>query len=174
MTLKPNHRIHSLYCPLKSRKSAVFIVVCFSVVSFASWKGLDKPLESPNFIELLFAAVVVVALASWLVAFSCFRERLVLSLAIASILTGQITRLAPSVFSRHAETVKTAKLSLWLLALFVSLTMLTQSVRRSNVDPRKVETSTPFQPKQNLQVFLVLILSVLVLGALLYLVPFRH
>ena len=126
----PDQEFHALYCPVKNTKSALFLVACFSVAAFVSWKGLHKAPEQPSVVELLFAILVVAMLAKWLVAFTCFRERLVFSLAIVSLVTGEVTRLVPSVFSKHAELVKSGKLALSLLGLLVSLTMLVQSARR--------------------------------------------
>ena len=126
----PDQEFHALYCPVKNTKSALFLVACFSVAAFVSWKGLHKAPEQPSVVELVFAILVVAMLAKWLVAFTCFRERLVFSLVIVSLVTGEVTRLVPSVFSKHAELVKSGKLALSLLGLLVSLTMLVQSARR--------------------------------------------
>ena len=73
-----DQEFHALYCPVKNKKSALFLVVSFSVVAFVGWEGLHKVPASPSFVELLFAILVVAILAKWLVAFTCFRERWVL------------------------------------------------------------------------------------------------
>src|SRR6266478_5490471 len=72
-----DQEFHALYCPVKNAKSALFLVGCFSVLAFVSWKGLHKPPEHPSLFELLFAILVFAMLAKSLVAFTCFRERLV-------------------------------------------------------------------------------------------------
>jgi len=76
---------------------------------------------------LLFAVVVVAMLAKWLVAFTCFRERLVFGLVIVSMVAAEVERFVPSIVSQHVETVKSGHLALSLLGLLVSLTMLVQS-----------------------------------------------
>ena len=130
----PDQELHALYCPVKNAKSAVFLVVCFSIVAFVSWKGLHRPPEHPDFVLLLFAILVVAMLAKWLVTFTCFRERLVLGLVIVTMVAGQVERFVPSIVSQHVETVKSGHLALSLLGLLVSLTMLVQSAQSPNDD----------------------------------------
>jgi len=169
-----DQEFHALYCPVKNTKSALFIVAYFSVAAFADWKGLHKAPEHPSFVELLFGILVVVMLAKWLVAFTCFRERLVFGLVIVSLVRWEVEGFAPSVFSQHVAMVKFGELALSLLGLLVSLTMLVQSARSPNVGPSNAEASIASQPKQSLPILLVVILTVLALGAILYFLPFRQ
>jgi hypothetical protein len=118
---------HARYCPVRNARVGLFLVVYFSVVAFVGWKGLHKAPEQPGYLEFLLAIFLVAMFWKWLVAFTCFRERLVLILVIVSLVTGEVTRLVPSVFSKHAELIKSGKLVLSLLGLLVSLTMLIQS-----------------------------------------------
>jgi len=124
---------HALYCPVKNTKSALSLVVFFSVTAFVNWKGLHKAPEHPGLVELLFAIIVVVTLAKWLVNFTCFRERLVFGLVIVSMVIGEVEGFVPSIFSRHVETVRYGHLALSLLGLLVSLTMLVQSAANPRV-----------------------------------------
>jgi hypothetical protein len=169
-----DQEFHALYCPVKNTKSALFLVAFFSVTAFVNWKGLHKAPEHPDLVELLFAIIVVAMLAKWLAAFTCFRERLVFGLVIVSLVTGEVKGFVPSVFGQHVEMVKVGKLALSLLGLLVSLTMLVQSVRSPNAEPSNAETSIARQPKQNLPILLVVVLALLVLGTLLYFLPFRQ
>jgi hypothetical protein len=169
-----DHEFHALYCPVKNTKSALFIVAYFSVAAFADWKGLHKAPEHPSVVQLLFAILVVAMLAKWLVAFTCFRERLVFGLVIVSLVRWEVEGFAPSVFSQHVAMLKFGELALSLLGLIVSLTMLVQSARSPNVGPSNAEASIPWQPKQNLLILLVVTLSVFALGAMLYFRPFRQ
>jgi hypothetical protein len=169
-----DQEFHALYCPLKNTKSAVFLVISFSVVAFVGWKGLHKAPEAPSIVVLLFAIIVVAMLAKWLVSFTCFRDRLVIGFVIVSLVTGEVKSFAPSIFGRHVEMVKYGKLALSLLGLLVSLSMLVQSARSPNVGPSNTETSIAWQPKPSLSILFVVALTVLVLGALLYFLPFRR
>lgn len=169
-----DHEIHAQSCPVKNSKSASFLVASFSVMVFVGWRGLHKAPEHKSIVDLLFFIVVAAMLARLLVAFTCLRERLVISVVIVSLLTGVVTRFVPSVFSQHVEMVKFGKLALSLLGLLVSLTMLAQSVRSPNAGPSNAETSIAWQPKQNLPILLVVVLTLLVLGTLLYFLPFRQ
>ena len=168
-----SYELHAQSCPVKNSKSALFLVVSFSVVVFVGWKGLHRAPEHKSIVELLFYIVVAAWLARLLVAFTCLRERLVISVVIVSLLTGAVTGFVPSVFSQHVEMLKLGKLALSLLGLLVSLTMLVQSARSPSVGANMQETIA-WQPKQTLGILLVVILTVLVLGALLYFLPFRQ
>jgi hypothetical protein len=139
--MSPNlsdQEFHALYCPIQNPKSALFLVAYFSVATFVNCKGLHKPFERPDVVELLFAILVVALLAKWLVAFTCFLERLVFGIVMASLVTGEITRFIPSVFGQHTEIVKHGKLALSFLGLLVSATMLVQSFRTAKVKPGAV------------------------------------
>jgi len=140
-----DQEVHARDCPAKNTKSALFLVVSFSVFAFLGWKGLHKPLAAPSLFELIFVVVLVAAmLATWLVRFTCFRERLLLVLFSVSIVTGELARFLPSsVFGRHAETVKSGNLVLSLLGLIVSLSMLVQSVKST----QRSRTAAPNQIK---------------------------
>jgi hypothetical protein len=169
-----DQEFHALYCPVKNTKGALFIVAYFSVAVCVDWKGLHKALEHPSFVELLFGIVVAAILAKWLVAFTCFRERLVFGLVIVSLVRWEVGGFAPSVFSQHVAMVKFGELALSLLGLLVSLTMLVQSASSLGVRRRDAEMSIARQPQRSLPILAVAILAVLVLGALLYFLPFRQ
>jgi hypothetical protein len=168
-----DHEIHAQSCAVKNSKSALFLVVSFSVMVFVGWKGLHKAPEQ-SIVDLLFYIVVAAGLASLLVVFTCWRERLVISVVIVSLLTGAVTGFMPSVFSQHVETIKLGKLVLLLLGLLVSLTLLVQSARSSNVGLSNAEASIASQPKRNLLILLVVLLTAFVLGSMLYFLPLRR
>lgn len=169
-----DREFHALYCPVKNAKNALFLVAWFSLTAFVNWKGLHKAPEHPDFVVLLFAIVVVAMFAKWLVAFTCFRERLVLSLVIVSLVAGEVERFVPSIVSQHLETVKSGHLALSLLGLLVSLTMLVQAARTPRVEPNEKQTAIAKQTKWNSLVLLAATLTILVLGTLLYFLPFRQ
>jgi len=168
-----DQELHELYCPLKNAKSALFLVASFSIVAFVSWKGLHKPLGHRSLVELLFAILVAAMLAKVLAAFTCFRERLAVGAIIVSLVIGVVAGFVPAAFSKHAEMVKSGKLALSLLGLLVSLTMLVQSARNPSVDTSNAGTSIGWKPKQ-IPILAVAALTLLVLGALLYFLPFRQ
>jgi hypothetical protein len=175
MMRNPSDReIHARYCPLKNAKSALFIVAYFTVAAFGNWKGLHKAPEHLDLVSLSFVIIVLAMLAKSLVNFTCFRERLVFGLVVVSLVIGELNGFVPSLFGKHAEMVKYGKLALSLLGLLVSLTMLVQSARSPNVGPSNAEASIARQPNRNLPILLVVILTVLVLGAMLYFLPLRQ
>jgi hypothetical protein len=169
-----DQEFHAIYCPVKNTKSALFLVVFFSVTAFVNWRGLHKAPEHPGLVELLFVIIVVVMLAKWLVSFTCFRERLVFSLVIVSMVTGEVEGFVPSIFSQHVETVRYGHLALSLLGLLVSLTMLVQSVAYLRLRPSAGESAIATQGKHRSPILLALIVTViLLLGAALYFLPLR-
>jgi hypothetical protein len=134
MKQKPSDQgSHALYCPIKNAKSALFVVGSFCVIAFASWNGLHKPPAHDSLAQLISVIFVLAMLAQFFVEFTCFRERLLLGIAIIDLLAMEVQGFAPSVFSNHIELVKSVKFALVLLGLFVSLTMLIQAVRNPNV-----------------------------------------
>jgi len=66
------------------------------------------------------------------------------------------------------------KLALSLLGLLVSLTMLVQAARTPKVEPNEEQTAIAKQTKRNSLILLAAALTILVLGALLYFLPFRQ
>ena len=124
---------HALHCPIRNAKTALFVVGSFCVITFASWNGLHKPPEHDSLAQLISVIFVLAVAAQLLVKFTCFRERLLLGIAIINLLTMEVQGFAPSVFSNHVELVKSVKFALVLLGLFVSLTMLIQAARNPNV-----------------------------------------
>lgn len=168
-----DQEFHALYCPVRNAKSALFLVVFFSVTAFVNWKGLHKAPEHPSLVELLFATIVVVMLAKWLVSFTCFRERLVFGIVIVSMVTGEIEAFVPSIFSQHVETVRYGHFAFSLLGLLVSLTMLAQSAANPRARSSEGETAVANQIKQGSLILLALIVAVILLGAALYLFPLR-
>ena len=168
-----DQEFHTLYCPVKNAKSALFLVVCFSVVAFVDWKGLHKPPAPPDFVLLLFAILVVAMLAKWLFAFTCFRERLVFGLVIFTLGAGQVERFVPSIVSQHVEAVRSGHFAMSLLGLMVSVSMLVHSMRSSK-GGASVAATPDVRPKRGLPIVVVVTLVVLALGAVLYLLPFRQ
>lgn len=169
-----DQEFHALYCPVKNTKSALFLVAYFSVAAFGNWKGLHKAPEHLDLVSLFFIIIVMALLANSLRHFTCFRERLVFGLVIVSFVTGEVYGFFPAIVGPYPHLVKSGDLALLILGLVVSLTMLVQSAGSPNVGPTDAVTSTAWQPKQNPLILLVVILTILALGALLYFVPFRQ
>ena len=166
---------HALYCPLKNTKSALMFVACFSLVVLAGWRGLHKAPEHHSFVELAFAILVAAVLAKWLVAdFECFRERLVLGLAIVSLATGEVSGFLPAIVWPYAQQVRSGELALWSFGLLVSLTMLVQSARNPKVEPTELQKSIIRQLNRNFLITLALAITILVLSPLIiYFLPLR-
>ena len=162
---------HSLYCPVKHTKSALFLVAFFSLETYLGWKDLHKPFPRLDITELLFALVVVVLLARWLVFFTCFRDRLVLGIPLVSLAASEICKSLPGIMAPYNPFVRHVKLGLSILGLFVSLTMLIRSSRTPHTLPNERQASIARQMKRTVLISLAVVAAMLVLGSLLYFFP---
>jgi hypothetical protein len=131
---------HARYCPIKNVKSALFLVVSFSVIAFVGWKGLDKPPTHYRLDQLVIVIFVVAMLARLLGEFTCFRERFLLAIIIISLMIMEVQGFVPSVFSKHVELVKSLRFALDLVGLLVSVTMLIDAARSPNAGPSDPRT----------------------------------
>jgi hypothetical protein len=123
-----NQQNHARLCPAKNPKPAIILVATLSFIAFLSWKNLHAPLHvSP--ITATFGIFVCILLAT---TFTCLREKLIILFAIASLLVSATRDFFPSAFGQRIETAHYIKLTLWLLALLLSITMLVQSLRTKN------------------------------------------
>jgi hypothetical protein len=123
-----NPQPHARYCPAKNTKVALFLVASFSLIVFLCWRNLHA---SPNH-DLLPPIFGIFVAALILGTLSCLPEKLIILAAIASLLVSLIRDRFPSAFGQHIETANYIKLTLWLLALLLSITLLIQSLRTKN------------------------------------------
>jgi hypothetical protein len=165
---RSNEEIHARYCALRNPRFALVLVVCFSVLAFVSWRDLHKPPPARDFIQLPFAILLVAISAKLLAIFKCFRERLILGLAIASFVSAEISEFAPAIVRPFAGLVNSGDLAVSGLALLVSFTMLFQSVRNPHVETREGEAR---MIGRRLLILCAVIVAVLLLGAMLYFAP---
>jgi len=167
-----DRELHDRYCPVRNPKSAVFLVACFSVMVFGGWRGLHRAQENPSFVELFVLIVAYALLARRLLAFTCFRERLLLGLVVGIPVAGEVASFVPTVFGRYIGIVRPAQLALSLLGLVVCLTMLVQSARGPDAGPTEPPTMNRGQLKWKAFIFLaVIVVAMLLLGSLLYFFP---
>jgi hypothetical protein len=135
---------------------------------FVSWRDLHKAPQPRDFIQLPFAILLVAIYAKSLPIFKCFRERLVLGLAIASFVLAEVSEFAPAIVGPFAGLVKSGDLALTGLALLVSLSMLIQSARNPHVETGEGEMK---MVGRNFLILCAVIIAVLLVGAMLYFVP---
>lgn len=118
---------HFNYCPIKHRRSALFVVAYFSLATLTNWLALHRGPSQPDLTLLLFAILLTGMFAKMIVDFTCFRDRLVFGIAILLLVITQVERYSPWVFRAHIGAERGARLLLSLLGLVVGLTMLLQS-----------------------------------------------
>ncbi len=165
-----NEGIHAQYCTLRNRRTALVITALFVVEVYVSWRGLGRPSLKNSLIELPFYIAVFVISAKLFVIFRCFRERLVMGLATVAFVMGVASGYFPTDVSRFAPLASYGRLALWSLALLISLSMLVESARNPYVE---IEGGNKMTVKRALLILCTAILTMLLIGALMYLVPLR-
>jgi hypothetical protein len=117
--------IHSRACAARSVPVAsVFVAYC-AIVLFAGWRSLGKGPPREHDVVFLLASFYAFALfVYWLVAFKCFRERLILVIGTIGIAKGLVARLAPDFIGPFYGLVREYMLVLEIFALIISFSML--------------------------------------------------
>lgn len=117
---------HARYCAARNRgTAAVFLAVC-ALEAFFSWRDLYKPLppDTQPIFDAVGIAFCIVFLMSLLRSFTCFRERLVLSVGAAILLLQLALIIAPSFAKAFGSAARNFSLLLWTLAALASLALL--------------------------------------------------
>jgi hypothetical protein len=165
-----NEEYHQQYCIVKNARSALVLVLCLALVVFASWRALRTPMQEVRVIELPLYVLVAAIFVKCLVIFRCFRERLIVGLAMVSLAIGGASGLFPVRVGPFADLIKYGKFGLWTVALLISLSALVDSARRPHVPG---EGGVAVLSSRGLLVWGVVLATALLLGALMYFVPMR-
>ena len=122
---------HSRFCALRHWKVALtFFLFCVLQV-ILRWRELGKPPQGEQQSVIFYVAVVAIiaTLGQLVIALKCFRERVVLILAIVSGTFILVKALWPAQIAAVAVTSERALLTLWIVASAVSLSMLVSALR---------------------------------------------
>lgn len=165
-----NEYYHRRYCVVRNPRSALVLVFCLALVVLVSWNGLRKPMQQVSIIDLPLYVLVIAILVGCLVNFSCFRERLIVGLAMASLVIGGISALVPVKVGPIDGLIKYGKFGLWTFALLISLSALIDSVRRPAVSGENGITVSKYR---GLLVLGIVLVTTLLFGVLIYFVPLR-
>lgn len=160
-----------IWCAFTHTRVAWFFVVFCGLEVFLSWKDLDKLSPRPSLVEIAFHILVVTVYAPifWMV-LRCFTERFVIAIAAVHTAITVISWFLPTLLNPVAGLFSRAFLVLWGLAFLLSLNMPIQSVRHPYIELEKNETKAG---NQRLLILGAVCAIALVLGALLYFIPFR-
>jgi hypothetical protein len=165
-----NEEYHARNCAITNiRTSLIFVAFC-AVEVFLSWRELGKVLPIYSQFNVLRDVFVIVACTQLLQMYRCFQERFVISLVILRYVIALVSAFMPTPMNRVADLVGIGDLTLWVLALIVSLSMLVQSARNPYVKP---EHSDKTKVQWRLLILCAFIAASLLLGALMYFVPTR-
>jgi hypothetical protein len=170
-TLSNDQRHQRTWCAFTHIRVAFTFLAFCGLESFLSWKDLDKPISGANLFELPFyILVVLVCIPIYLVFFRCLSERFIIGIGAAHISLRIVTWFAPTVFSPVAGVIARVFFALWVLAFLLSLNMTIQSVRNPHFES---STNDSANTKQRFHILLVVIVSALLFGALMYFIPLR-
>jgi hypothetical protein len=168
--IQSNEEYHRRYCALTNTRAALVLVLCLAVIAFVSWIGLRKPVQQVSVIELPLYIIVEILLVKCLIIFRCFRERLIVGLAMVSLAIGSSSGFIPARIGPLPELIKYGKFGLWTFALLISLSALVGSVRRPDVPG---EEGVAVFTSRGLLVLSIILVTALLVGALMYFVPLR-
>ena len=163
-------KYHGQYCIITNPRTALVLVLSLALVVCVSWNGLRKPIQHIRVLELLLYVLVAAIFVKCLVIFRCFRERLIVGLALTSLAIGGASGLVPVGGGAFADLIKYGKCGLWTFALLISISALISSARRPYVPDKKAVTVSP---SRGLLVLSIVLVIALLLGALMYFIPLR-
>ena len=140
---QPDKKTHERICAVKNLRSALLLVVFFTLEVFLSWRALGKPFLEHSLYSLLFRIVLsILVFPALLNIFRCVPERFILAIVTIRIATGWVIEFAPSLAVSAAGLVRQTNLVLWVLALLTSLAMLISAFTTSR------STQEGSQPRQ--------------------------
>lgn len=149
------------YQHLRARQLGIILVVVgfCALQVFESWKDLGRPLRAEGSLDLFFMALVAAAGLKLLTIFRGPRERFLVGLTIAGI--------AASLFNPIARLARYVFFVLWILALLMGLSMLVWPPA-----PPRIKGGTG-KIKQRMLILAAVVISAIILGALIYFIPFH-
>ena len=175
-TLTNEQRHERFWCGFTHIRVAWAFVAFSGWAVFLNWRNLDKPISRPDTIELAFYVLFVMVYAPifWMV-LRCFTERLVIGIATVHMAITVFSRfvpslIVPSLFNPVTVSIHWAFLILWTIAFLFSLNMPVQAVRHPYVQVDIISSSVG---NRRLLILCAVLLTVIVLGALLYFFPLR-
>ncbi len=160
---------HRQYCTMSNTRVALTLTLSLVLVVFVSWIDVSKPVQRISLFNLVLLISVEIMLARGLAIFRCFRERLILGVIMTTLAISVVSELLHFRNESNAELINYSEFGLWVLALLLSLSALVNSVMRPNIpDAGGGRIIT----KAGLLVMTAIIIIALLVGMLMYFVPF--
>jgi hypothetical protein len=146
------------------RMGGIFAVVVFCALQvFQRWQELGRPFAVESPLELFAMALLVATCLKLLTIFKGPRERFIVVVAMVVLLSG----LAASFLNPIASLARHTILVLWLLASLMGLSMFVWPPQSPRIEVKAGEI------KYRMLIFLVFAVSAVVVGVLMYFLPFR-
>ncbi len=121
---------HGRFCALRHRTQALYFLLPCLALAVVSWRSLDRPFATQGLFTLVFGHVTALMFLTYLMLLlKCFRERLVISLAMIQSLVGLLRGLFPGFTALSTSFTGWVCFLLWVLACVVSLSMLLSTLR---------------------------------------------
>jgi hypothetical protein len=129
-----SNEYHFSFCALRNTREALYFVLFSTLMVFLTGRDLGNPLGTRQSLFMLVFGhlIVLVFLVRLFALLGCFRERLVLALAMAWLVIGLISGLPSKYLPASALLIRGASFLLWVVALAVSVSMLASARRKRN------------------------------------------
>jgi hypothetical protein len=122
---------HTRFCAAKNWRTALGLLLFSAVEAFICWTELAKPLADhrSSVVVLLGYGCAVFILIQIALPLRCYRERVVLALAIVSFLKAILVGLGPGLVAPGAHFARELSFLLWAAASLTSLSLLYSALR---------------------------------------------
>ncbi len=122
---------HAKVCAVRNERIAIFLLGFFALEVFLSWRSLGNPFGEHSLYDVLFRFVLMLVVFPFFLQVSkCLPERFILGIVAVRMVTGLFFEYAPNLGSPVAHLVRAGDLTLWVLALLISLALLVSSLAR--------------------------------------------
>jgi hypothetical protein len=118
---------HARLCAVKNIGTALYFVAACLLMVYLNWKDLGKPYHKISTYYLFWDIASSVAIFQLMIIFRCAQERFILSLGLLISLRAVVSRFAPDLLNRFASPLRQAFFALWVVGLFISLSMIASS-----------------------------------------------
>jgi len=166
-----SEQFHARLCAVGNRRTALLFATACAVLVIASWRtlALYKAASRPDYFVIPFNLLTIFIFGRLIVLFKCLRERFVFGLALIGQLRWLASWFAPAL-RNPAPWLRRLEFVLWVLAFLMSLSMVVQAVRNPRIE---AERSDGMALMRGGLILLAVVVTMLLLGALVYWLPLR-
>ena len=134
MRTNPQLDFHVRYCGARNWRTSLILVLLAVYMSIVLWNHVSSPMSAErDFIVSLFIyPLCALALAWWIVVFTCRRERLVFGLGILAVVSDFAMKVVPRLGEPHAFVFRVISVLALVAAAALSLSLLYSALREGS------------------------------------------